>query len=108
MGLLLAEGSLSYTTGRGRALSGSLRLAGSAQLDPVEPGGVVAGNLARDLLRHAGEVPCDHLLRMRPGRVGMGKIGSPHVIVFAEELPGHRSDRIILESGKELAPDVLA
>src|SRR5260370_33076028 len=38
----------------------------------------------------------------------MRKIGGPHEVVLAEELPVHRADHIVLEGRPNVVPDVIA
>src|SRR5262245_46737710 len=45
---------------------------------------------------------------MRKRRICMGKVGSPHIIMLAKELPGRRTKRIVLESGPHVPTYIIA
>src|SRR5579883_3392784 len=99
--------TLGIASGR---LMPAARAAGAAlvQVHPVSLDRVVAGDLALDGLADMGEVLGDYFLRMRPGGVGVGKVGGPHKPVLAKVTGGQRSHRIVLERCPQLAAQVFA
>src|SRR5207253_9499223 len=81
-----------------RSGSTARRCPGSIELDVIKRGRVLENDLVGHVLRNALEILLDHLQRIGPGRVSMGKIRRPHIVVLAEVLVSHRPDRIVLES----------
>src|SRR5580700_1974883 len=52
--------------------------AAGSEIDPIKGGGVVVENLGRDRLGQADQVFLDDRLRVRPRRVGVREVRSPH------------------------------
>src|SRR5688572_28400616 len=76
-------------------------------IDAIEPFGVLEHNVLCNVGRHPGKVLFDYFERMRKLRIGMGKVGCPHIIMLAKELPGRRTKRVILESRPHVPPYIL-
>src|SRR5262245_53808783 len=107
--------AVSRSASRDRTLSaktpnrnGRWRTTGSAQLEPVQAGGVFADDLVADAVREVAELA----LAVRPGvgpdAVGMGEVRAPHDLVGAEIVEQLDPDRVRLIRRPALAPPVVA
>src|SRR5215467_12185047 len=70
--------------------------------------GIAEYDLFSNFGRHAGKILADSLHRLWEGGVRVREIRRPHIVVFAEEFPSTRSQRIVLESCPDVAPDIFA
>src|SRR5581483_11121063 len=96
------------TTPRARIGTGGSRLPAAVSAQSVQGAGVVAGHRAPRSLRQALHLRGDDLPRVGPGAVRMGVVGGPHHAVLADDRQLGEADRIVLESGPDLAMEVLA
>src|SRR6266566_2554079 len=75
---------------------------------PVELGGVLAGDLVHDVGRQTGELLVDVFLRFRPYAVGVRVVRAPHDRFDADILDQLGADRVELERCAALAAPVFA
>src|SRR5262249_56171337 len=79
----------------------------SLETNGVQAVGVREDDVPRDLRGYPSEIFLDNLQRMGKRRVRMGKIRGPHIVALAEELPGRRTQRIVLERSPHVASHIL-
>src|SRR5262249_21257662 len=79
----------------------------SLETNGVQTIGVREDDVPRDLRGYPSEIFLDNLQRMGKRRVRMGKIRGPHIVALAEELPGRRTQRIVLERSPHVASHIL-
>src|SRR5216683_6488411 len=102
-----------YGSSRRLRALGCLRRPGNAgrelrHVEAVQPACVGGQHLCLRLRGQVAQVAPDALDRIRPGRIGVGKIVRPHEIVLAPPLQIAAADRIAEEAGKDLVANVLA
>src|SRR5262245_17905232 len=79
-----------------------------SRVQVIEAGDVVAGDLATDTVRDAGEVLVERLQRVRPDAVGVRIVGSPDDVVLADERDDRLEILVLLVGHVALAAEVVA
>ena len=84
-------------------------MAGLRLAEPIELGGIVAGDLAPSGFRQMAELALEIVLRVRPDAVGMRVVRTPHHVVPAKLVDEHDADAIgdLVQSGGTLVANQL-
>ena len=69
---------------------------------------VVRRHLAALVVGYAFEVASYYLERIRPGRVRMREVRTPHQVFDADEMPRHHPDAIVLKRCSDLSSKIVA
>ena len=77
-----------------------------SHVDVVKLGTILEHYFSRYRIGNALEIACDNFPRMGPGRIGMRKVRSPHIVIVAKYLVGGRTHRIVLKGRPDLAADI--